>query len=242
VRQIKIATPNIGREKIEWLKILLNNDQIARKLIANALGDAVYQSIREHLSGISQEPQITSRIGQKLESTIDGKTILGYELSVITQDIPDRGPKSLEKLIGADLYVGISVNSGGNIQTKGFLTQAKIIGKLKAQKDFDDLDDACTQMLERSDSSYDWLYENSGVRVIKAEDVLKRTARDPSTWQRGRASTVFSRTLECTEGDFGIGLPSVWGRQMTQRAALGEMLEKLRVPKGIGISIRKLKI
>ena len=216
---------------------MLEDDPIARDLIARALGRAVDQGVREHLFGISQEPQITSRIGQKLEEALDGESILGHRIRVITQDIPDRGPKSLEKPIGADLYVGISVSSGGKRQTKGFLTQAKISDKLKTQSDFDDLDNDCRDMLKRSNASYVWLYEKSGVRVINAEEMLKRGLQSPTKLKRRRASTVFARTLECTEGDFGLGLPSVRGTRKKLRAALGEMLEELRIPKGVGVLI-----
>jgi hypothetical protein len=222
---------------------MLNNDPAARKLIASALGQAIDQTVKEHLSGISQEPAITSRIGQDLENTINGKAIFGYDLHVITQDIPDRGSNSLEKPTGTDLYVGISVQIESKIITKGFLVQAKISDKLNSQKDFDGLRDDCSKMLKRSESSYVWLYENSGVRVVNAEDVLKNSSRNPSIWRRRRASTVFSRTLECTEGDFRIGLPPVRSKKMTERRkALGEMLEKLRADRGVDISILKQKI
>lgn len=213
-------------------------DPIARNLMAHALGRAVDKAVREHLSGISQEPQITSRIGQTLEETMDGKSILDHQVRIITQDIPDRGSKSLEKAIGADLYVGISVSAGSKEQTKGFLTQAKISNNLKTQTDFDDLEDDCGDMLKRSNASYVWLYEKSGVRVINADRVLNRGSLSPTNLTRRRASTVFARTLECTEGDFDLGLPLVRGTRKKQRAALGEMLEGLRVPKGVGVLIR----
>ena len=217
---------------------MLEDNPTARELIAKALGKATDQAVRDHLTGISQEAAITSRIGQSLEQTLNGKPVLGYSIEVITQDIPDRGPGSLEKAIGADLYVGISVSSGGKRQSKGFLVQAKIGRKLKSMSDYDALAKDCGDMLERSDASYLWLYESNGVRVVKAVEVLKRGSKSPKELQRRRASTVFDRTLECREGDFDLGLPSVRGTRKKPRTALGEMLEELRVPRGIGVLIR----
>ena len=216
---------------------MLESDPIARDLIAKALGRAVDQAVKDHLSGISQEAQITSRIGQILESTLSGKEVLDHRIEVFTQDIPDRGPGSLEKAIGADLYVGISVSTGGQRKTKGFLVQAKIDRKLKSSSDFAALDKDCRDMLQRSDASYLWLYESNGVRVVDAKNVVKRGSRSPKELQRRRASTVFSRTLECSEGDFSLGLPSVRGTRKKPREALGEMLEELRIRNGIGIKI-----
>ncbi|WP_226562659.1 hypothetical protein [Salipiger thiooxidans] len=216
---------------------MLENDPIARDLIAKALGKATDQAVREHLAGISQEAQITSRIGQSLEDTLNGETVLGHRIQVLTQDIPDRGPRSLEKAIGADLYVGISATSGGIRRSKGFLVQAKIGRKLKSISDYDALEEDCSDMLQRSDASYLWLYERNGVRVVKAEEVLKRGSKSPKELQRRRASTVFSRTLECSEGDFDLGLPPVRGTRKKPRTALGEMLEDLRVRKGVSVSI-----
>jgi hypothetical protein len=216
---------------------VLDDDPIARDLIAKALGKATDQGVREHLTGISQEPHITSRIGQSLENTLNGKIVLGHRIQIMTQDIPDRGPGSLEKAIGADLYVGISVSSGGKRESKGFLVQAKIGRKLKSKSDYDALEEDCEDMLQRSDASYLWLYEANGVRVVNAKEVLNRGSRSPNELLRRRASTVFTRTLECSEGDFSLGLPSVAGTQKKHRTALGEMLEELRVAKGLSVLI-----
>lgn len=214
--------------------LLLDNDPAARDLIARLLGRTVDKTVKDHLAGISQEPSITSRIGQGLEAELANKSVLGHRIRILTQDIPDRGSKSLEKPLGADLYVGISVSSHGIRQTKGFLVQAKISDKLVSSSD---LDEDCAEMLRRSAASYVWLYEKSGVRVVNAQDVLKRGEKSPKVLKRRRASTVFARTFECTEGDFHIGLPSVRGTKKPPRVALGEMLEELRVPQGVGVLV-----
>lgn len=213
---------------------MLDHDPAARDLIARLLGRTVDNTVRDHLAGISQEPSITSRIGQSLETELANKSVLGHRIRILTQDIPDRGSKSLEKPLGADLYVGISVNSSGIRQTKGFLVQAKISDKLVR---ISDLDKDCEEMLRRSAASYVWLYEKSGVRIVNAQDVVKRGIKSPKMLTRRRASTVFARTLECTEGDFEIGLPSVRGTKKAPRTALGEMLEELRVPQGVGVLV-----
>jgi hypothetical protein len=213
---------------------VLDHDPAAREEIARLLGRTVNNTVRDHLAGISQEPSITSRIAQTLETKLEGKGVLGHRIRILTQDIPDRGSKSLEKPLGADLYVGISVISSGIRQTKGFLVQAKISDKLVRHSD---LDEDCEKMLRRSAASYVWLYEKNGVRIVNAQDVVKRGSKSPKVLDSRRASTVFARTLECTEGDFGIGLPSVDGTKKAPRVALGEMLEELRVPQGVGIIV-----
>jgi hypothetical protein len=71
---------------------MLDHDPIARKLIAMALGGAVDRTVRDHFSGITQEPALTARIGHALETEFDNKPILDFNVRVFTQDIPDHGP------------------------------------------------------------------------------------------------------------------------------------------------------
>jgi hypothetical protein len=64
---------------------------IVRELIACALREVADEVCRDHVRTISQEAQITSRIGQALETRLRGSNFNGYTIEVVTQDIPDRG-------------------------------------------------------------------------------------------------------------------------------------------------------
>jgi hypothetical protein len=133
---------------------MLEHDPLTRRLIAAALGWVVDRTVREHVAGITQEAPLTARIGQALETELDGRTILRHRVRIVTQDIPDRGAHGLEGEIGADLYVGIEVQEGENRETKGFLVQAKLRRKLRHSAD---LRGDCQDMLSRTSASYVWL-------------------------------------------------------------------------------------
>ena len=82
-------------------------DQRARDMIAARLQSVANEICRGDIG--LQEPQITSRIGQALESELKSRGILGYRVRVVTHDIPDKGRGSLEKPLGADMYMGFEL-------------------------------------------------------------------------------------------------------------------------------------
>ncbi len=218
---------------------MLNNDPIARDLIAAALGKAADSAVREHLQGLTQEAPLTARLGQILESTMNGQIILGHRLTVVTQDIPDRGPGALEKQLGADLYFGIEVIRDGHRESKGLFIQSKLKRNLKTKAQREDLEKACKQMLDRNESSYVWLYGSNGIRVLEARSIVENQTVLPLDMPARRASTLFSRTLECTEGAVNLGLPEVKSARGRLRSALADMLDELRVPQGVAVSVQQ---
>lgn len=141
----------------------------------------------------------------------------------------------MERDIGADLYVGIQVGEGGDRETKGFLVQAKLRRNLKGGAERRDLVEDCGGMLRRTEASYVWVYDDRGVRVLKAKQVHDADGRLGDLRAR-RASTLFARTLECHEGARELGLPHLRGLAR-MRSAVGNMLEELRAVQGIAISI-----
>jgi hypothetical protein len=56
-----------------------------------------------------QEPEITSRVCQRVEDRLDGRLFGDYVLRVRAQSMPDRGPGSLERITGADLFLSVSL-------------------------------------------------------------------------------------------------------------------------------------
>jgi hypothetical protein len=216
---------------------MLDHDPIARDLIAAALGKTIDRAVREHIAGMTQEAPLTARIGQMLESELNGKDILGNQIRILTQDIPDRGPRALEKDIGADLYVGIEVSGpGGRRETKGFLVQAKLSRNLNRTSEEKELRDACKRLSDVTDASYVFVYGESGVRVVNAKKLVEDLGTRPRDMKTRRITTLFKRTLECTEGDVGLGLPQVRGA-VRARSALSDKLRELRVERAVEVII-----
>lgn len=69
-------------------------DEQTRAKIANKFGTAIDDLVREHMSGLVEEPDITSRIGQRLEDRFNGKHIGDYRVKAITQTITSHGSMS----------------------------------------------------------------------------------------------------------------------------------------------------
>ena len=99
---------------------------IVRELIACALREVADEVCRDHVRTISQEAQITSRIGQALETRLRGSNFNGYTIEVVTQDIPDRGRGALERRLGGDIYVGIRPNSYCSLERNYWLDPRRI--------------------------------------------------------------------------------------------------------------------
>ncbi|MBA1348388.1 hypothetical protein [Rhizobium sp. WYCCWR 11146] len=108
-----------------WKVPLINDDEV-RSEFARVFDHALDDLVRDRMGGLIEEPDITSRIGQRLEDQLNGKVLHGYRVGVITETITSHGSKSLEKPMGTDLYFAISVeNQLGHTTTKGVLVQAK---------------------------------------------------------------------------------------------------------------------
>ena len=102
------------------------SDELLRETIATALRVVADRVCREHVASITQEHQITSRIGEALTQRMRAMTFGEYHVQVATQDFPDHGPGALERAVGGDIYVGIRAARRGQIVlSKGFLAQAK---------------------------------------------------------------------------------------------------------------------
>ena len=160
-------------------------------------------------------------------------TVSGVRLRIVTQDISDRGSKALEKPLGADIYIGIEDLTGPARETKGLLVQAKMRKYLHSMS----LKEDCEKMLRRSKASYVWVYDERGLKVLDAQQIVGDPDHlSPNTKQR-LPSTLFSRVLKCVEGDRALGLPDVSGNPKEQRHALARQLENLRIPRVISFSL-----
>jgi len=181
------------------MTIIIPNKR-ARDMIAARLQSVANQTCQEDIK--LQEHQITSRIGKALELELRRRNILGHRIRVITHDLPDKGRRSLEKPIGADLYVGFELVGGGESRSKGILVQAKKAKSMDAGQ-VKRLKGQCRDMLGKTDAAYVWTYSENGIISQEAEsfDRLGPLAR------RTGPADVFASILECTKGDPKLGLP-----------------------------------
>lgn len=203
-------------------------DAVSREQIAASFRAIIDEVCAEHVGTLTQEPALTARIGQAIESRLNGYEFGEYTLKVITQDIPDRGPSSLESAIGADLYVNIEVQSSGAKKSKGFLVQAKMEGGISRK-----LRTQCENMLSRSRSAYVWTYKKDGVRVAPATRAVETPKR--LRWHGTNAYDLFSEVLACREGDPDLAVPS----SPNPREALRRFLNELDIRSGIAVKIEE---
>jgi hypothetical protein len=153
-------------------------------------------------------------------------------LSVHLQDIPDKGRGSMEKKIGADLYISIVLDAPDESFSKGMLAQAKW------DRTFSPTDTGLQaqsqRMFSRSEASYVWIYQPTGIAVVPAEDVMGGTV------QYDNAKTVgglIADGLRCQEGDRTIGRNT----SVAVDASLNEMLEQLVTDRGLDIKVQEVR-
>lgn len=204
-------------------------DPEARAEIARKIAAALDELVGERMTGLVEEPDITSRVGQRLEERFDGEKIGDYRIRVITETITSHGRGSLEKSLGTDLYFAFSVTDGFGIEnSKAVLVQAKRRDKC----DWRALEDQCRRMnLVTKKGSVIWLYQQSGIDVIRSQDVEKRSSTSFD------ATTFFDRVLECQIGD----RRKVPGGHFGDRPKLKEMLEDLGAKNAVWLGLRKFK-
>jgi hypothetical protein len=175
----------------------------SRARVADALGKAVNELARRHMRRLTQEPALTAKIGEALEREAEKIAVEGYDVTIVVQDIPDRGPGSLEHESGIDLYVNITVVTAQRTSSKGIIIQAK-----KETRGRDPgLEEQCEKMWKRSKSAYAWVYGLDGTTIIDAKSLLGERGRPVQTHPHRPPEDLFDAVLECAEGDFAIGLP-----------------------------------
>jgi hypothetical protein len=202
-------------------------DGQARAEIAKKIGRTLDDLVRERMTGLVEEPDITSRVGQRLEDRFDGKRLGGYRVRVITETITSHGRGSLEKPLGTDLYLAFSVEDArGNRTSKGVLVQAK-----RAQGcDWSDLGEQCRRMnLVTKKGSVVWLYQPNGIDVIRSQDVDKRTSTSIDS------TTFFDRVLECRIGD----RRKVPEGDFVDRVKLKAMLQDLGAKNAVWLGLKR---
>lgn len=205
------------------------SDYSKRLTISKAIGEALDELVRERYKGLVEEPDITSRVGQRLEDRFDGRTIGGHGIRVITETITSRGRGSLEKPMGTDLYIAVSVqHDDGSETSKGLLIQAKKQDKLRS--DPAGLIEQCRRMtLITKKGSVVWAYGPKGIATASASDVLAGTFRAVSV------SKMFEEVFECSLGD----KRRVPRKGLDDREALKDMLRTLGATNGALLELQQ---
>jgi hypothetical protein len=213
-------------------------DDENRRLIMDRLGEAVDELVVDlysHTEGsvsVVQEAEITSRLCQRLEDRLDNSQAGDYVFRVIAQSLPDRGPNSMEKLFGADLFLSISLEGADGFD-KGIFIQAKYDRNINRSE----LKDACRRMEAIADRQgvYVWVYEPDGVKVLSSHQV-GQMKQNSLTGIQPRTMTGFTgRILDCYAGSQAWGIPSTGDR----RKMVAERLLEARASNLLDIKLKK---
>lgn len=202
------------------------DDKEARKEIVANIGEALNDLVQERMKGLVGEPDITSRVGQRLEDLFNKKTIGGYRISVISETITSQGKKSLEKPMGTDLYFAIQIEGRNEDKvSKAIFVQAKRAEKLPDRK----LAEQCRRMLLiTKKGSVVWLYDQEGIGVAKAVEVANGNI------QKFDIFAFLDRVFECSIGDKRkVPMGSFGDRQQ-----LKTMLETIGAKNGVAMAFR----
>lgn len=213
-------------------------DKANRMAITREIGEAVDDLVRTLYSdtkdGVStvQEAEITSRLCQRLEDRLNGKRVGAYKLRVTAQSLPDRGPQSMEKLFGADLFVSISLEGKDGFD-KGIFVQAKYDRNVHR----DELVDACERMQQIAGKrgAYVWGYKPDGVRVLSSHQVKRMKSNDISEVGPRTMRGFTGRVFDCYAGSKAWGITSEGNRHH----AIGDRLRKARAKTILDIQVEK---
>ncbi|WP_373413559.1 hypothetical protein [Ensifer aridi] len=197
-------------------------DNLVRDLYSNATGGL----------SIVQEPEITARLCQRLEDRLDGQRVGNYVFRVTAQTMADRGPRSLEKITGADLLLSVSLD-GPNGFDKALFVQAKYDRNVKREE----LLEAC-QRMERhvgTKGAYIWIYEQDGVKVISPHQVRRMRGNTFEGLQRRSMAGLTGRILDCYAGSREWGIPMGANR----RQVVEDRLRQVRAQNALDIAMKR---
>lgn len=204
----------------------------------DAFGESIDSLVRDLYSdnrdGVSviQEPEITSRICQRVEDRLDGERIGEYVLRVTAQSMPDRGPRSLEKITGADLLLTVSLDGPDGFD-KGLFIQAKYDRNVNREE----LQDACDRMERQvgKEGTYVWIYEPDGVKVLSSHQVRQMRDDNLAGINRRSVGGLTGRILDCFAGSRAMGIAAKGDR----RRIIQHRLRQMRFTNGLDVRIEK---
>ena len=210
-------------------------DEYLRDLVAQALQSAIDSVVRRHWPRLTQEHQLTSRIAEAIEGHLNGAVFLDHKITVLVQEMPDKGPGSLEKKTGVDLYFALKVVGGRTNFEKGFFVQSKWDGPMIA-KERERLGEQCEAMHWKSkNGSFVWLYGDTGTSVIPAGELVQDPSVSPGELTSRNLNEFFGDVMDCTSGDRQLVMPGVF----EDDKALNTMLREFGVTSGVAVTISK---
>jgi len=202
------------------------HEVLARRIISQNIHTIIDETVKEHFGAITQEHQLTARLGQAIEQSLKSSDIYGHRITVISQDIPDKGRGSLEKKIGSDLFIGIRMQSNENDICKGIFIQSKW-DKNSPPKEQERLRKQCQTMKNISDKgSFVWLYGEHGTRVIPAAEIANNKEINPLTLNAKNIRDFFDDIFDCFSGDTNYASPKIF----ESRGNLSQHFKMLDLP------------
>lgn len=162
--------------------------------------------------------------------------INGYLVEVVSADIPDRGPGTLEKRTGVDLFLAIRVRSEDDVMnvSKGILIQAKSEGDGGRAAERDRLLGQCRKMSDRSTKgAYVWVYGSAGVRSVPATEVLRFPNSRVEALSSRNVAEQFRDILDCIAGDEKLANDQIF----ESAEALGAWIQDYGAKAGVAIDV-----
>jgi hypothetical protein len=205
-----------------------------------AIGRSIDTVVSDLYSGsdggpsVVQEPEITSRICQRMEDRLDGQRLGDYVIRVRAQSMPDRGQRSLERITGADLFLTISLEGPDGFD-KGVFVQTKYDRNINREE----LVDACDRMRQYggAEGSYVWIYEPSGVKVFSANEISKMHGNSIAGLHSRSASGFTGRILDCYAGSQAWGIPMGPER----RQEIERRFRQIRAQNALDLALKKVR-
>jgi hypothetical protein len=195
--------------------------------IQGLVDDIVSKVVQKHYEALTQEPQLTAKVAEAIELTLDEIHFGDLSAKVLVRDFPPQGPGALEGKVGADVYISTAViGEDGEDVSKGMLAQAKW--------DYTSTDpnllEQEAKMLDRTHSSYVWVYGPNGASSLPAG-----AARAAKMVRSQTIGSQIANSLRCKEGDQSIG------RDLTKPliTSMNEIMQELGVNTALSFTIRE---
>jgi hypothetical protein len=200
----------------------------------DAFGEAIdelVQDLYSDLPSVVQEPEITSRICQRVEDRLNGRRIGDYALEVTAQSMPDRASRSLESITGADLLLSVSLD-GPDAFDKTLFIQAKYDRNINRKE----LIDACDRMEEHvvKEGSYVWIYERDGAKVLSSHQIRRMKGNSFEGLHRRSVAGLAGRILDCNAGSQSWGVPM----GVNRRRVIHDRLRDLRSRNALDLALK----
>jgi hypothetical protein len=170
---------------------------------ARRIAAAATRTLVDYADGrIEHEPEFTGKMLGRMEESMNDYQIkhVRWTAKILTS----HGPKSQEKLFGADFIGVVNFNFPDYKVDKGFLAQAKRIeiGERLNGDERGRLLHQCSQMLEITTDAFVFLYASTGITIVPALAVI--AAADGGDLHELYSRTVarfYADHFECFIGD-----------------------------------------